>query len=348
MTRTCPVVLLCALTWPAAPFASEYRDSDVMPEVRYLVFAKDAVGFVSRPNSQLGRPEPVFRFVYDRRDARVAEVDTAQFRARFPGREPEENPRQSHSGEQHERIGRAADGSEYRSKVKYCGEGVEDERSLVVAGRSVRILARNECTSVSAVEIVGGQLWLGTAYSGESGYSEAEGIIVESAAGERELARIVLTGWVTQLRADTFSEDVWAATEFGIYRISRKFQVSANLYYHDFDPGTGQPRIAFSPSARAGNPLAVVARMLPAAEHKGFYEAARAVPVTDLERFRLYDFFMCCSFYGHRYPESLRPLLPFFVKASERDPEPAYRNLWRQAACGFGTPDVTQYCSRTK
>jgi hypothetical protein len=186
-------------------------------------------------------------------------------------------------------------------------------------------------------------------YSGEGGFSGAEGIIIESAGGEREIARIPVAGWVAQLRADPFSEDVWAMTESGIYRIGRNFQVvSANLYYHDFDPATGQPRIAFSATPHAGNPLAVVARLLPAAERQAFYGAARGIPAADLSGFRLYDFFMCCSFKGKGFPASFRPLLPFFVRASERDPEQAYRDLWRQTACAYATPDVIQYCSRAK
>jgi hypothetical protein len=91
------------------------------------------------------RPRPqVFRFVYDRRDGRLAEIDPAQFRARIPGREPEDNSRLSRSGEQNEWIGRAANGAEYRSRVKYCGEGLplrHARRRAVLLGEQVAIPA---------------------------------------------------------------------------------------------------------------------------------------------------------------------------------------------------------------
>jgi len=345
MRKTCGAFCLWALAsaWPAAPYAAEFQESDVLPEIGYTVFTRDAVGFVSRPNRQIG---VVFWFSYERQERRLAEIDARQFQARFPGSALKEDPRRSGPGEEEAWSGRTGNGTEYRSKVKYCGEGVEnDQRALVVGGRLIRILGRDKCTSVSAVEVLGDQLWLGTAYSGEGGSSEAEGIIVESSGDGRALARIPLKGWVNQLRADPFSDEVWAVTEYGIYQLNRKFHViSAGLYYHDFDPSSGEPRLSFSSAATEGNPLSVISRMLPAGQRKGFYEAARAIPKADLDQFKLYDFFMCCFYKGRRYPESFRPLLPFFVGASAQ----SSGILWRQAACGFGTPDVAEYCESVR
>jgi hypothetical protein len=310
------------------------------------------VGFVSRPNREFGGRDFVFRFTYDRASRTLAEVDAGQFQARFPGSTLKYDPRVASRGsEQHELIGRAGNGVEYRSKLKYCGEGGEDDDNeqakLTVGNQAVPILAANKCTGVSSLEIVGYQLWLGTVYSGEGGHSKAEGIIVESPGGGRVIARIPLTGWVTQVRADPFSSEVWAVTEYGVYQIDRQFRVlSAHLYYHDFDPLTGEPRFSFSSAAIPGNPLSVVSRMLPAAERKAFYEVAVKIPKADLDRFTLYDFFMCCDF-NRAYLASLRPLLPFFVNASVQE-KTSFRDVWRQAACRVGGPEAAQYCERSK
>lgn len=345
MTKTCVAACLSVLLGglPALSVSSEFRDSDVLPEIGQIAFTRDAVGFVSRPKQFLGGRDSVLRFVYDRGSRTLAEVDAAQFRARFQASALVDGPR----SKQHELTGRTSGGVEYQSKVKLCGEGDEDEvRGLTVGGKAIPILARDECTSVSSVEIVGGDLWLGTAYSGESGYSKAEGIIVESPDGKRARAQIGLPGWVVQVRADPSSEEVWAVTEYGIYRIGRQFRIlSAHLYYHDFDPLTGEPRLLFSATAMPGNPLAVVSRMLPAQDRKSFYEVTRGIPKADLEKFRLYDFFMCCDF-NRSYPASFQPLLPFFVKASVQA-DPWLRNLWWQAACSAGGPEGAQYCRRS-
>ena len=352
MRRTFDAVCLAAFigACPAPSVCAEFTDSDVLPEIGYVVFTRDVVGFVSRPNRKFGGRDLVFRFTYDRGSRKLAEVDAGQFQTRFPGSAHKYDPRVASQGsKQHELIGHAGNGVEYRSKLKYCGdEDDEKERAnLTVGNKAVRILAANECTSVSSLEIVGDQLWLGTVYSGESGHAKAEGIIVESPGGGRVIARIPLTGWVTQVRTDPFSSEVWAVTEYGIYQFSRQFRiVSAHLYYHDFDPLTGEPRFSFSGTTIPGNPLSVVSRMLPAAERKAFYEVAAKIPKADLDRFTLYDFFMCCVF-NRTYPASLRPLLPFFVNASVQE-KTSFRDVWRQAACRVGGPDAAQYCERSK
>ena len=268
MRRTFDAVCLSAFigAWPAPSVCAEFTDSDVLPAIGYVVFTRDAVGFVSRPNRKFGDLDLVFRFAYDRGSRKLAEVDTRQFEARFPGNAHKYDPREASMGsEQHELIGHAGKGAEYRSKLKYCGEGGEDDENkqpaLTIGNKAVRILAANKCTGVSSLEIVGDQVWLGTVYSGEGGYSTAEGIIVESPGGGRVLARIPLTGWVTQVREDPFSGEVWAATEYGIYEIGRQFRIlSAHFYYDDFDPLTGEPRFSFSGTAIPGNPLSVVSR----------------------------------------------------------------------------------------
>lgn len=351
MRTICRALCLSALAdaWPAPSISGEFSDSDVYPEIGYVVFTQDAVGFVSRPNRHFGGRDITFRLSYDRGSRKLGEIDAAQFQKRFPGSAYRNDPSPAPSGE-HELIGRAGNGVQYRSKLKYCGEGGEDDEKkqprLTVGGKAVRIRAREECTTVSSVEIVDSQLWLGTVYFGESGYSKAEGIIVESAGGERVLARIALPGWVAQVRADPYSKDVWVATDTGIYQVGRNFQIVAtHLYYHDFDPATGQPRFGFSVTATPGNPLSLVSRMLAAENRKGFYEAVRKIPAADLQKFTLYDFYMCCDFNRSSYPASFRPLLPFFVRASEQAVR-GFGDTWRQSACRVGGPEAKQYCRR--
>lgn len=345
-----PICLLAAIgAWPLASSSKEFSDSDALPSIRQLVFSADAVGFVSPKNGLLGGA-PLY-FIYERSSRKIAEVDAAQFGRRFPASGPSDEPRESRRSTPYDFIGRTAGGVEYKLRLKYCGEGgdEDDEKMdlVVVGGKPVRVGARQECTSVSSVEIVGDQLWLGTSSSGEQGYSSAEGVIVQSLRGGRVLARLdAVSGWVTRVRVDPFSKNMWVTTDLGIFEVSPQFKLlSANLYYHDFDPRTGEPRFAFSSEATRGNPLSAVSRLLPDAERRDFYEAASKIPAADLEEFRLYDFFMCCRF-DDQYPQSFRPLMPFFVKQSARG-SPGDRNTWRQAVCRLGGPS-DQYCSRAE
>lgn len=348
------VICLLALigAWPAPSVSLEFEDADVLPHIRGLGFNRDSVGFVSGADEHhvwrnfLGSSH---YFIYDRSNRKIVEVDAKRFQRRFRVSALIDGPRPDPACTD-DLIGHTTNGLGYRLKLKYCGEGVTDDtRKVIVNNRAVRVRARRECTSVSSVEIVSGQLWLGTATSGEGGYSTAEGVIVQDQRGTSVLARITsLSGWVARMHLDPFSNNVWVITENGIYEISPQFQIlSVNLYYHDFDPSTGQPRFAFSNKAARGNPFSVVSRLLPTEDRKSFYEAVTRIPKGDLEQFRLYDFFMCCIFDAPKYPETLRPLTPFFIKASMRN-DAGYQNVWRQSICRLGGPGTKQYCERVQ
>lgn len=350
------VICLLALIgmWPTLSGSSEFHDSDVLPRVRGVGFSQDAAGFVAYESNYYGS-SPSLRsslyFIYERGNRKMVVVEPEQFQEYFPVSTLIYGPRTNPAHTYDDLIGHTANGVGYSLKLKYCGEGITDDtRKVVVDNKIVRVRARHECTNVSSVEIVNEQLWLGTAYSGEGGYSMAEGIIVQDMNGASVLARITsLSGWIAQIHADPFSNNVWAITENGIYEISPQFKIlSVNLYYHDFDPSTGQPRFAFSNKATRSNPFAVISRLLPSEDRKSFYEALTRIPKGDLERFTLYDFFMCCDFYAPKYPESFRPLAPFFIKASMQNNAGWFQDMWRQSICRLGGPETEQYCQRVQ
>ena len=353
MNKTGSVVCFFAFVgaWPIWSMSAEYQGSDFLPEIRYLVFDRDAVGFVSHESRSVDSfGSAVFHFTYDRGNRRVVEVDAGQFQRRFPASTPRTDPRPDPS-QTYDLIGHARGGVEYKLKMKYCGEGVTDDiRKVVVANRNVRVRSRHECTSVSSVEIIDGQLWLGTAYSGEAGYSAAEGVIVQDMKGATVLARITaLSGPVARIQADPVSNNLWVITSDGIYEISRQHKIlSVNLSYQDFDPATGQPRYFFARKAAHGNPLAVVSRWLPVADRKKFYEAVSTIPAADVERFSLYEFHMCCDSSMPGYPASFRILAPFFIRAISMLKDGESPNIYRQAACRMGGPETAQYCARAQ
>lgn len=337
----CVLAFLGAAT--TSSMSAQFDDSEVLPSIRYLVFSPEAVGFVSHENrlfadrrkqsptgsgeSSKGSSGATFYFIYDRRARQIAEANAGQFAKRFPGSPPRDDPFQDPS-KRYDLIGHATGGVEYKLKMKYCGEGVTDEiREVVVNNKAVNVLSREECTSVSRVEIVNDQLWLGTAYSGEAGISGAEGIIVEDRAGKAVLARLDTKGAVIQVKADPFSHGVWVVTDVGIYEISPQFKIlSTNFYSHDIEPSTSEPRFSFSSKIVNGNPLLAISRLLPKADRKKFYQAVTAIPQGDLKKFGLYNFFMgCLPAYDevkeetpNEWPKSFQPLFPFFMKANEQ------------------------------
>jgi hypothetical protein len=277
----------------------------------------------------------IFYFIYCRSNRNIVEVDAKQFQKRFPGNPPKDDPLHDPS-QSYDLIGHTTSGVEYKLKMKYCGEGVTDDiRKVVINGKTVPLRSRDECTSVSRVEIVNDQLWLGTAYSGEGGISGAEGVVVQELNGKAVLARLATYGAVVQIKADSFSNNVWVVTDAGIYEISPQFKIlTANLYSPDFEPSTGEPRFAFSNKVTNGNPFSIISRLLPIADRKNFYEAVTKIPQADLKNFSLYNFFMgCLPAYDEllrtrpeRWPKTFQPLFPFFIKVNSHCTNLAHTN----------------------
>lgn len=315
-----------------------FEDTDPLPETRYLMFNRDAVGFVSRKSGFYGDSQKpakkdgsrddssdvTFYFIYERGNRKIVEVDAEQFEKRFPGKPPINDPIQGPSDPYV--IGHTSNGIEYKLRMKYCGEGVTDDiREVIVNNNIVNVRSRNECSSVSVVEIVSDQLWLGTAYSGEGGTSGAEGVIVQKLNSNAVLARLATNGAVIQINTDPFSNNVWVVTDKGIYEISPQFKIlSVNLYSPEFESSSGKPRFAFSTKATHGNPLSIISRRLPITDRKSFYEALSEIPQADLKSFSLYNFFMGCSpandvspgSHSVEWPKSFKPLFPFFIKVN--------------------------------
>jgi hypothetical protein len=339
----------CLLTlvssWVTSSIAAEFEDSEVLPMVVGVGFDKDAVGFASveRGSYLLHRFfGSGFYFIYERGSRTMVEIDAKRFHERFPAKsllgEPQRNLDSGWAGH-------TTKGVKFNLKAKYCGDGTEGAREVVVGRKRVRVRAKSECTNVSSVEIVNGKLWLGTYYSGEGGYYKAEGIIVQDYSGSRVFARInTLSGWVERIYRDAYSDSVWVVTENGVYEFSPEFKIlSVNLFYHDFDSSTGHPRLLFSNKTIPSNPFAVVSRLLPSEDRRGFYEAMTKMPRNDLKQFNLYDFFMCCHFGAPKYPDSLRPLAPFLIRASIQSGAFFKRNWW-QSICRLSSPEARQYC----
>lgn len=317
----CVICLLVLFsTWPARSISAEFEDSDVLPNITAVGFTQDVVGFVankSRNSHSLDLAGPASYFMYERSNRKIAEVDAKQFQARFPGGTLRDGPHVDPVT--HNLVGYTVNGVPYSLKLKYCGEGVtSDTRKVVIGNRTIQVRAKDECTNVSSVEMVNGQLWLGTEFNGEGGSSKAEGVIVQDMKGARVFARITsFAGWITRMHVDSFTGNVWVITEKGIYEVNPKFKIlSANFFYHDFDPSTGQPTLLFSNKETPSNPFAVISRLLPSEDRKNFFEAVAGIPKDDAKKFTLYEFFMCCFLDPPKYPESFQPLTPFFVKSS--------------------------------
>jgi hypothetical protein len=333
---------------PSFALAVEFDYEDILPYARNIVFAEDAVGFVVR--RQYATREPETYFTLDRRSRSFKEVAPKQFKKRFPDTIPpsryETNPRRNEPGQPASLIFlRASNGTEFKTVDAYCGEGATGHRNkLFKAG--VRVPTDlDPCSNISALEIIGDRLWLGTYYWGEGSIGRAEGVVIRALDGSRLIKKVSLPAAVTVIRHDPYTDHVWVTTKRGVFEIGQDFKIlSRGYYYHDFEAKTGKPVIRLSPTEKKSNPLAVVVREIPfdEADRKAFYEVAKTIPEDRVRYFSLYSFYMCCNPYEQFYPRELNVLVPFLIKATELAPA-HMKNAWYQTVCRFDDKRAAQF-----
>lgn len=319
-------VILWGLSSPG--WGREFDDTDIFPFFKDIVFSKTAIGFpASRHYSSRFGP-----FLLKRDSRSLLAVGLLAFEQAFP--------------DWGEETDRAGEKHGFVTKEAYCGEGgVGHDDKLFKDGKLIPVPI-GRCSSISAFQVIGDQLWLGIPRQGEGNVSMAEGVVVMSLDDWRHLGTVSVPGAVGTLRADPYSDDVWVATQVGFFGIDRQLKlVSEHYFYYDFDPNTARPLLLVAPELKKSNPLAVVMREVPfdEADRKAFYEAVKTIPQEDLAYyFSLYTFYMCCDPYSKFYPSELNVLVPFFIKATGL--APAYmKNAWYQAVCRFDDKRAAEF-----
>lgn len=144
----------------------EFRETDTLPYVENILFNPSSVGIVS----QDGRLFRVDRQVQD-----VQQLDAQTFAQQFPKPWP---PKPSDSPQYGPKILRTTGGEEFEQTPGSCDEGVDEAHVLRYQQRRFPDVLK-PCSTVTALEIIGPQVWLGTATFGEGGDGKAEGIVVQ-------------------------------------------------------------------------------------------------------------------------------------------------------------------------
>ncbi len=289
----------------------EFEEWHPLPQIENIVFSNTSVGFISQDHQY---------FIIDRKSRVFQQVDENSFREKFSG----PLPTKPYERFKEREVIRASNGREFQSESAYCGEGANQPHKLWLDGKVFQDVVA-PCVSISAVEIIDNQLWLGTVYTGEGGEAPAHGIIVQSLQEPRLIKKIDtkegLTGnLVRAIRIDTQGDKVWVATECGLNEVDRKFRVvSSRYFYEDFDSVSGKPTVFLSSSPKSNNPLAVISRVLSIRDSKAFYEAIKLIPQAQHNRLKLYDFFMHSSHYSDFLPSEMNVLIPFFIDAAKSD-----------------------------
>src|SRR5205807_1766244 len=87
----------------------------------------------------------------------------------------------------------ASNGTEFETQNAYCSEGENTQHALSMKGAAIPNHVE-PCTSISAVEVVGNQLWLGTRLDGEYGDYPAQGLVVQTMKDGKLLKKLDANG----------------------------------------------------------------------------------------------------------------------------------------------------------
>ncbi|MBY0247960.1 MAG: hypothetical protein K2Q17_09850 [Nitrospiraceae bacterium] len=312
----------------------EFRETDTLPYVENILFNPSSVGIVS----QDGRLFRVDRQVQD-----VQQLDAQTFAQQFPKPWP---PKPSDSPQYGPKILRTTGGEEFEQTPGSCDEGVDEAHVLRYQQRRFPDVLK-PCSTVTALEIIGPQVWLGTATFGEGGDGKAEGIVVQAWHKRQKLQSITaqsgLTGGVIRmLRDDPFTKTVWVATERGINQIDRRFRVTWSRYwYEEFEPSSRKSQTFLSPRPRTSNPFAVLGRELGVEDWVAFSRAVEQVSPAERNNLRLYDFHMY-GFPAQSLSHDLNGLVPFFIQAAQSHVE-AIHLFGLSNLCKFEDPRVQAF-----
>lgn len=296
------------------------EDWDTLPQIQNLTFSNDSIGF-STSDSRF--------FILDRQSESLSQIESDTFLQRFPDSKSQKpSDVLNNSGTGPTVLLRTSSGIEFQTQNAYCAEGENARHSLSRDGKVLKDHVK-PCHSISAVEKVGAQLWLGTRQDSEYGHYPAEGIVVQSLDSGKLIRKInskngLAGDLVRVIRQDPHADLVWVGTEQGLSRLNKKLEiVRSHYFYEDFDPQTGRSAVFLATQRRISNPFALTQRRISSQRPKAFYEAVRGIPQPTLQRYAPYFLRGGITFSANVHdvetafvPQEMNVLAPFFIEAA--------------------------------
>jgi hypothetical protein len=290
---------------------------DALPQVESFAFTKTAIGLVAGDHSY---------FILDTKEGTFKAIPETEFKRQFPAPTQRAAEVVNNTGIGSEVRLRTSGALTFFVKNAYCSEGENITHRLSLDGKPLKDFVR-PCYSVSAVEVVGDQLWLGTRADLEYGDYPAEGIVIQSFDGRKKIGQISakngLTGnLVRAIRLSPVDSLIWVATNQGINAVSKNLKVEKSIYfYQDFDPATGKPTVLTSPRPKKNPAVVEFARQLHLADYKSFYSTLRTIPPEAIDKFMngmggLYAPINASVGREVFAPAEVNKLVPFFIEAS--------------------------------
>ena len=336
---------------------SEYSDEDFEPNILDIEFTKELVGFYGEQGNATGTVYGAagLYFVFDRSRERGHEISPAEFRHTFG--EPRVLKAVS-SSSKHTLT--TSDGTTYSvpasgacewdfssDKPKLIRPPGPPNHSLMLLGNSIPT-GVDVCNGITALEHVGDQFWIGTDFIGDQAVGPGQGILIQ----DRGTGKVVKSLGdpdvpTSSIRLDPYTGEVWVAYTYLIDRTRPDgTRITRYRFFHQFDSATRLPAMTLTSEPGENNRIAVLARHMSKSNATALYEATKALPDEDIQRFSLYDFFMCCHIFPQYYPVSMNVMVPPLLKELDETAggfDDYDKMRWIAVVCDFKDPRVLTY-----
>ncbi len=336
------LTLVAMITLATEVWGKEFEETDTLPKTENLLFSASQIGIVSHDGRW---------FALDRQTRQAHQLEAAQFVQQFPKPwppAPHEDPQYGPD------ILRSSSGQEFQVTQAQCGEEAD-------IGHAIRYEQRlfpdvlNPCTCVSALEVIGNEVWFGTLESNEAGETQAEGVVVQARDKKQKVTAITVKSGLTpgpvhMLRKDPFTKTVWAATARGLTQIDQQFHVRwVGYWYEDFDATSGRSVTSLVTTDKRSNAFAVLGRELGVQNWQAYRRMVQQIPAylaTGSHGYShdfawlLYDMHMTGE--ARSFPKELNELIPFVMQAAQSE-DPTVRGFGLLNVCKFNDPQIPTF-----
>lgn len=308
-------------------FSGEWDDSMALPSMESILFSSTTVGFVTCQDRTSYLRD---YFLMNRDSYHVEKVSQTYFQKIFP-----ENALLSSGMYVSQRSTdplttlMASNGKEFRYSPSDCRERNEQKRGHKLFS-SARLIPTHvsPCNDISAVEVVGDQLWLVTNVSqGVDLVSQApaEGIVVQLLRDGTLVGKVGVGSRVPLIiKRDAYGNKIWAVSGDGFDVIRPDLKAEPPHYWTiGFDPQTGVPGVIVSTYTKPVDAFAFLGLYAGISDKSGYSKAVAKLPEAIRQDFDLYPVMM--YMYSHVedpemfVPPDMNPLVPFFVAAAGSD-----------------------------
>ena len=336
---------------------SEYSDEDFEPNILDVEFTKEFVGFFGEQGSATGTiyGEAGLYFVFDRSQGLGREISPVEFRRIFvePRVLKAANTSAKHTLSTSDGTtysvpaSGACDWDSSSTNPRLIRPPGPSDHSLMLPEKVIPI-GVDVCNGITALEHVGDHLWIGTDYIGDQAVGPGQGLIIQDRATGKVVKSLRdVDAPTSSIRLDPYTGEVWVAYTYLIDRMRPDgTRISRYRFLQQFDSVTRLPVMRLTSEPGDNNRIAVLARYMSKSNAIALYEATTALSKEDIQRFNLYDFFMCCNISPSYYPVSMNVMVPPLLRQldeAEAGDNNYDKERWIQTVCAFKDPRVLTY-----